>query len=222
LRPLHVIDLGREPLPLSHARQLERVAAVQHGAEDTLFFVEHDPIITLGRAQRAATNILDAGTIPVHELERGGDVTYHGPGQLVAYPVVQLIEGERDLHRYLRNLEGAVIEACAELGVVGARRRPGATGVWCGPGEPAARKLCSIGITCRKWVCFHGLALNVSTELAAFARLRPCGFDASVMTSLAAELGREVPMTEVSAILARTLAAALGRQLEADIALGRS
>src|SRR5690606_38338077 len=141
-------------------------------------------------------------------IERGGDVTYHGPGHLVAYPLVLLREGtERDLHRYLRNLEEAVIATCARFGLA-TDREPGKTGGWMT--TPAGRKkLCSMGIACRKWVTFHGLALNVTTDLAYFGRISPCGFETSVMTSMAAQLG-ELDLAAVR----RALAEELGRTLD--------
>jgi lipoyl(octanoyl) transferase len=205
-----LLDLGHADYAATWQRQLELVAARQRGEiPDTLVFVEHPHVITLGRAQKAQANVLVAGDVPVVEVERGGDVTYHGPGQLVAYPILQLAEGpERDLHRYLRALEQAMIDALDDVGLEGADRRPGATGVWT---ADALRKLASIGIACRKWVTFHGLALNVSTDLSYFTRIKPCGFDSAVMTSIAAELGRPVTLAEVKPALARRLGQALAR-----------
>lgn len=204
-----VLDLGVAAYDAVWAQQLELVAARQRGdAGDTLLLVEHPHVITLGRGQRAKANVIAAGDVPVVEIERGGDVTYHGPGQLVAYPIVQLQEGEKDLHRFLRGLEEGMIRALAELGLPGAGRRAGATGVWI---EDGARKLASIGIACRKWVTFHGLALNVATDLGYFERIHPCGFDAQVMTSMSRELGRPVSVAEVKAPLTHRLGEALGR-----------
>src|SRR5678809_1048009 len=140
-------------------------------------------VFTLGRRRDAEANVLMPGDLEVIEIERGGDVTYHGPGQIVAYPIVLLEDGERDLHAFLRNLEEAVIRTCARAGVT-ADREPGKTGVWTTNREGARKKLCSMGIACRKWVTFHGLALNVTTDLSYFARINPCGFEASVMTAL--------------------------------------
>lgn len=218
--PWQVVELGTCGYREAWSRQLELVE--ERKAErglDTLLLVEHPHVITLGRSQRAAANVLAAADVEVVEVERGGDVTYHGPGQLVAYPVVLLREGERDLHRFLRNLEEAVIRTCVALGLP-ADREPGKTGVWTsGPGGdvpadalgPARRKLCSMGIACRRWVTFHGLALNVTTDLAYFGRINPCGFRSEVMTSLARELGRAVPMAEVQRQLVQELGAQLGR-----------
>jgi lipoyl(octanoyl) transferase len=208
--PWRVVDLGAAPYREVWARQLELVARRQRGeAADTLLLVEHPHVFTLGRRRDAATNVLAPGDVEVIEIERGGDVTYHGPGQIVAYPIVLLGDGERDLHRYLRNLEEAVIATCARFGLA-ADREPGKTGVWCGPAE-RRRKLCSMGIACRRWVTFHGLALNVTTDLSYFGRINPCGFQASVMTSMAEQLGaadlaatRRALVEELGAALART------------------
>ncbi len=210
---LDVVDLGRIDYRAAWDRQLELVAARQRGAiGDTLLLCEHPHVITLGRSRAAEKNVLAPGDVPVVEIERGGDATYHGPGQLVAYPIVQLGSAgpeEKDLHRLLRNLEAGIIAATEEVGVVGAGRRAGATGVWI----DGVRKLASIGIACRRWVTFHGVAVNVATDLAYFARINPCGFEANVMTSLSRELGRELSVAEFAPLLAARLAAALGRQL---------
>lgn len=207
-----VLDLGTESYREAYDRQLALVEARQHGdAPDTLLLVEHEHVFTLGRRREAEGNVLDAGDVEVIGIERGGDVTYHGPGQLVAYPIVQLTEegNERDLHRYLRNLEEAVIATCARFGIT-ADREPGKTGVWMT--TPLGRKkLCSMGIACRQWVTFHGLALNVTTDLAYFRRINPCGFESSVMTSMAAQIG-EVDIAAVRAVLAEELGRQLGRE----------
>jgi lipoyl(octanoyl) transferase len=173
---------------------------------DALVLVEHPHVITVGRTRGALAHILAAGDVEVVEVERGGDVTYHGPGQIVAYPILLLEEGERDLHRFLRNLEEAMIRTLARWEIAGARE-PGKTGVWI----EGRRKIASIGIACRKWVTFHGLALNVTTDLGYFARIQPCGFDATVMTSMARELGGDPELGAVQAALAEELGAALGR-----------
>jgi lipoate-protein ligase B len=178
-----VLDLGTAPYREVWARQLALVEQRQIGqAPDTLIVVEHPHVFTLGRRRESKQNVLAPGDVEVVEIERGGDVTYHGPGQLVCYPIVLLEDGERDLHAFLRNLEEAMIQTCARIGVT-ADREPGKTGVWTST-ERGRKKLCSMGIACRKWVTFHGLALNVTTDLSYFARINPCGFEASVMTSL--------------------------------------
>ena len=190
--------------------QQNLVAERQAGTiPDTLILVEHPDTITLGRSARP-DNIVDAGGIPVFAIERGGDVTYHGPGQLVAYPIFHLRESERDLHRYLRGLEESVLRTLADFHIVGTRR-PGLTGVWTAE-ETTPRKLASIGVAVRKWVTLHGLALNVNTDLARFHAVHPCGFNASVMTSMARELGQPVDFAAVKNALATHMAAVLDRE----------
>jgi lipoyl(octanoyl) transferase len=195
------------------------VAQRQRGeGRDALILVEHPHVITVGRTRGALAHILAPGEVEVVEVERGGDVTYHGPGQIVAYPILLLGEGERDLHRFLRNLEEAMIRALARSGLA-AGREAGKTGVWVGGptggtvGE-GARKIASIGIACRRWVTFHGLALNVTTDLAYFARIQPCGFQPEVMTSMARELGRDLDAAAVKDALVEELGVALGRRFE--------
>ena len=210
---LVVDDLGAMAYRDAWARQLALVEARKTGAgAATLMLVEHPHVITLGRAQRAKANVLAAGDVEVIEIERGGDVTYHGPGQLVAYPIVRLDDGERDLHRFLRNLEEAVIRTLARF-ELDAGREPGKTGVWLDGQLGARRKICSIGIACRRWVTFHGLALNVTTDLSYFFRINPCGFESSVMTSMAEELGAAPDPAEVRRVLAVELAKTLDRAI---------
>jgi lipoate-protein ligase B len=190
-RVLQVVDLGRRPygpvLELQRALCRERQAGRR--STDLLLLVELDPVVTLGRGTRAASLPLTPAQLaerglPVVEVERGGDVTYHGPGQLVGYPLLNLAEHRPDLHWYLRQLEAVLIASLAELGVP-ATREAGLTGVWTG-----GRKIASIGIHVKQWVTFHGFALNVSTDLAAFDLMVPCGIQGVTMTSLAAELQR--------------------------------
>jgi lipoate-protein ligase B len=205
VKPGVAIDLGVREFgevwalqrQLGEARQSERV-------QDTLLLVEHPDVITLGRRQTAPQNVLRA-EFPVFEIERGGDVTYHGPGQLVGYPILRLDESERDLHAYLRNLEEGLIGVLGAVGLAGARR-PGFTGVWIGE-----RKVASIGVAVRRWVTLHGFALNVATDLARFAAIRPCSLDAEVMTSLSVAAGRPIDVAAVKPLVLAHLGAALGR-----------
>jgi lipoate-protein ligase B len=165
------------------ARELQRELLARRVAgeiPDQLLLLEHEEVVTLGRG--TPPGAADGLELPVMEIERGGDATWHGPGQLVLYPIVALPEGRRDLHRYLRDLEQVAIETLATIGVEG-ERRAGLTGVWAG-----GRKLCSIGVAVRRWVARHGLALNVSNDLTDFERFRPCGLEPGIM-GRAADLG---------------------------------
>jgi lipoate-protein ligase B len=206
-----VVDLGTMAYRDARERQLAEVERRKiDDGDDVLLLVEHPHVITLGRSRAAAANVVAAGDVDVVEIERGGDVTYHGPGQIVAYPIVLLRDGERDLHRFLRGLEEAVIRTLARFELAGAREA-GKTGVWI----DGTRKICSMGIACRRWVTFHGLALNVTTDLSYFHRINPCGFDATVMTSMQRELGdRAPPIAAVRDVLADQLGAILGRARE--------
>jgi lipoate-protein ligase B len=175
---LDVRRLERTAYADAHALQKRLVEERLRGEiGDQLVLTEHEPVITLGRgADAGAFAALD---LPVVQVERGGDATYHGPGQLVAYPILALPEGRRDLHRYLRDLEEVVIRTLAEVDVAGTRR-PGLTGVWI-----QGKKVCSIGVAVRRWVTWHGLALNLTADLGAFRAFRPCGLDPGVMTNVA-------------------------------------
>jgi lipoate-protein ligase B len=190
-RLLQLADLGRRPYGpvLELQRALCRQRQAGQRTTDLLLLVEHEAVVTLGRGTRASSLPLTPSQLaerglPVVEVERGGEVTYHGPGQLVGYPILDLTEHRADLHWYLRQLEAALIGGLAELGVP-ADRRAGLTGVWTG-----GRKIASIGIHVKQWITFHGFALNVSTDLAAFDLMVPCGIPGVTMTSVATELGR--------------------------------
>ncbi len=177
-RLLDVMRLGRRPYREVHALQLELLEKrIEDTTRDTLVLVEHDPVITLGRGVEAE----DLGQIdlPLETVERGGEATYHGPGQVIAYPIYQLPADRRDVHAYLRDLEEVVIRVLAEVQIEGVRRA-GLTGVWIGE-----QKVASIGVALRRWVAWHGLALNVHTDLQAFQAFRPCGLDPAVMTRVA-------------------------------------
>lgn len=185
---LEVRRVPRSSYAEAHALQEELLEQRIAGAiGDQLVLTEHEAVITLGRGADASQ--FERAALPIVRVERGGDATYHGPGQLVAYPILALPEGRRDLHRYLRDLEEVVIRVLAEVDVVG-RREPGLTGVWIG-----GKKVCSIGVAVRRWVTWHGLALNLSTDLSAFASFKPCGLDARVMTNVAEHV--ELPPTRL-------------------------
>jgi len=178
---LEVRRLGRRPYADVHALQEELLERRIAGAiGDVLILTEHDPVITLGRGSPdAAEGPARIDGIPVVRVERGGEATYHGPGQMVAYPIHRLPEERRDLHRFMRDLEEVVIRMLAEVEVAGTRR-PGLTGVWVGD-----KKICSIGVAVRRWVTWHGLSLNLFNDLEVYRGFRPCGLDPGVMTRLA-------------------------------------
>src|SRR2546428_5196362 len=200
-------------------RLQEAVAArVRAGAEERLLLLEHDAVYTIGR--RGTTDHLRAGFgelgragASVYRVDRGGDITYHGPGQLVGYPVVRLGDTP-DLVRYVRSLEGALVDVLASYGI-GARTERGKTGVWVDlPGSGLAAKVAAIGVRGSRGVTTHGFALNVSTDLAAFERVLPCGFQHEVASL--ERLGVSAKVSEVGERCARTLAARLGRALVVD------
>lgn len=193
-KPAQLLDLGTREYGEVWELQRELVGKRQRDEiPDTLVLVEHPHVITLGRGTHKE-NVLAPGDVPLFEIERGGDVTYHGPGQLVGYPILLLREpGERDLHLYLRNLEEALLRTVGAFGIPG-ERKDGWTGVWTGGGT---RKLASIGVAVKRWVTLHGFALNVSTELARFAAINPCGLEATVMGSMETILGRAISFEDV-------------------------
>jgi lipoyl(octanoyl) transferase len=197
-RELWVADLGRRPYAevLDLQRELARARVSGELAQDVLLLVEHPPVVTLGRSAKEGNLVVGRGAlagrgIEVHEVERGGDVTFHGPGQLVGYPIVDLRRHKQDLHWYLRQLEEALIRAVGQYGIAG-ERNPAYTGVW-----TAGRKLASIGVHAREWVTWHGFALNVTTDLSFFDLIVPCGIQAVTMTSVERELvAAEAPSLE--------------------------
>jgi len=211
--PLRVRWLGRVSYDDALAIQHALVDARRRGdVPDTLLLLEHDPVVTFGRrggedhlrASRAA--LAEAG-IAVRESERGGDVTYHGPGQLVGYPIVALEEGRRDAHRYLRDLEAALIDLAADYGVEG-RRVEDLTGVWVGQ-----QKLAAIGVKLfRGWIAGHGFAVNVGADLDGFRHIVPCGIHDRGVTSLARRIRREPRLKSVARRCAGHVARRLGRR----------
>ncbi|MGA9115194.1 MAG: lipoyl(octanoyl) transferase LipB [Bacteroidota bacterium] len=180
---------------------------------DLLLLTEHDHVYTIGKGGNAAHLLageeeLRHRGVTVVMNDRGGDITYHGPGQLVGYPILDLKEHGRDLHRYLRDLEEAVIRTLGAFGIAAERLEP-YTGVWTG-GE----KLCAIGVKTSRWVTMHGFALNVDPDLGWFGRIIPCGIFERGVTSMAAVLGRPVPITRVEEVLIGEFAAVFGAEPE--------
>ena len=194
---IEVLRLGRTAYP--DALVLQRTVHEERKAGargDTLILTEHEPVLTLGRGADAGNILADdarpaALGIDVVSVERGGDVTYHGPGQLVAYPILDLTAYGRDIRRYVRALEESAIGLLAAYGVAG-ERRPGTPGVWVGDA-----KIASVGVYVSRWVTLHGIAINVDPDLSHFDLIHPCGLIGQRMTSLAVELGRAVAFSEV-------------------------
>jgi len=203
VRALGCLAYG-EALALQEA--LVAAAAADAGADDLLLLLEHPPVYTLGRGADAADlcGAPERLGVPVYRVGRGGGATFHGPGQLVGYPIVRLRAGGRDVHRYVRALEAALIATCGRFGVVAAAPG-GQTGVWVG-----GRKLASIGIGVRRGVAYHGVALNVSTDLSYFGHIVPCRTSGLAVTSLAEILGTAPPLSAVGGAFAECLAIELG------------
>ncbi len=188
---------------LQHAcfdAQVERKRSGLPSSAEYLLLLEHQPVLTLGKHGHAEnlllpSDMLAARGIECIRIERGGDITYHGPGQIVAYPIIDLERHHLGVKAYVDILEEAVIRTIAEYGVIG-QRVEGASGVWIGKGTPDERKICALGVKCTRFITMHGLALNVSTDLSAFTLINPCGFTDRGVTSLhreCAAAGRELP-----------------------------
>jgi lipoyl(octanoyl) transferase len=181
-----------------------------------LLWVEHPPVFTLGKSGKMEHLLVDKMAlaekgIEFYQTNRGGDITFHGPGQLVVYPIFDLDNFFTDIHKYLRFLEEAVIETLKEYGLNGSRSQ-GETGVWLEVGTPFARKICAMGVRASRWVTMHGLAFNINTDLSYFDHIVPCGIQGKGVTSLSKELGREIGLEEVK----EKLKTHLGRLFEAD------
>ncbi len=197
----YLIDLGLmdygQALELQRDVHRKRVAGE---TEDTLILVEHPEVITLGKSGDPRNLLvplseLEEKGMDFYRVERGGEITYHGPGQLVGYAVFSLRDGLAGVRPFVRGLESSLIAALRELGVV-ARREPSNTGVWVG-----GDKIASIGVAIKRWVSFHGFALNVSTNLTSFRLINPCGLPGQRMTSVREVLGREVPLENVKGVV---------------------
>jgi len=182
--------------------QETHVEAILTGsAGDRIFLLEHQPVYTIGRL-RDQSSLRNSASLPhpLHETNRGGQATYHGPGQLVGYPILDLTPRGRDLHDHLRKLEEALIRACTRFGVP-ASRRDGMTGVWV-----ENRKLASIGVGVRKWISMHGFAINITHQsLPPFFAITPCGLDGVIMSSLENETGHPITITQAATVIAEEL-----------------
>ncbi len=175
-----------------------------------LLFCEHPHVYTLGKSGSVDHLLLnevqlEENNANFYKINRGGDITYHGPGQLVGYPIFDLDHFFSDIHKYLRFLEQAVIDTLAEYDVVG-DRMDGLTGVWIDANTPKARKICAMGVKSSRWVTMHGIGFNINSDLSYFSNIIPCGIDDKAVTSLKQELGREIDMSELAQILKEKLA----------------
>ena len=197
---LAIRDLGLVPYPEALALQARiRDDRLEGRIPDTVLLLEHPDVITFGRGSkpgnvRLTDDELRAAGYDVHHVNRGGDVTFHGPGQLIGYPILDLMDHEPDVHAYLRSLERVLIETLADFGIA-ALRRPGYAGVWL----DERRKIASIGVGLRRWTTIHGFALNVSCDLDRFAPIVACGLAGVEMTSMSRELARRIEVKDVKA-----------------------
>jgi len=200
----YLLDFGRMEYGKALGLQKELAAMRAKGEiPDALVLVEHDHVITLGRKTTPAN--FKPQDIPVFEIERGGDATYHGPGQLVGYPIILLID--HDVRRHVRNIEEAIIRTTLAYGIEG-ERLDGHPGIWVGE-----KKLASIGVAVTDWVTYHGFALNINTDLSYFEHIRPCGLDPSAMTSMHEIKGKPLPFDEVKGRFAREYSVVTGLTL---------
>jgi lipoate-protein ligase B len=206
-----VVDWGRRDYVASLEAMRALVRERRAGrVPDTLILVEHPPVVTVG-VEGDDGSARESG-LPVVAVERGGHATYHGPGQLVGYPIVDLEPRGRDVRRFVHDIEELVVRAIAELGVTGTHVS-GRRGVW----VDGQRKIASIGVAVDHWVTFHGFALNVNVDLSAFERFHPCGFEGTVMTSLARETGRPVTLADVQPHVVRAWQALFDRAPDAGL-----
>ncbi|MCL4356237.1 MAG: lipoyl(octanoyl) transferase LipB [Nitrososphaerota archaeon] len=202
-----LFDLGT--VEYGKALKFQKALAVRRAKgeiPDSLILVEHPHVVTLGR--KTTPDNFKPQSIPVFQVERGGDATYHGPGQLVGYPIFLL--NDHDVRRHVRSIEEAIIRSAAAYGIEG-RLLEGHPGVWV-----SGKKLASIGVAVADWVSYHGFALNVNTDLSYFELIRPCGLDPSTMTSMQKMLGRRLPFEEVKARFVMEYSAATGLEFSSQ------
>jgi lipoyl(octanoyl) transferase len=217
VKPLEVRRLGRVRYAEGLALQERLVKQRQTGEiGDTLLLLEHEPVFTLGRNARSENVLFPADELrargfDVFEAGRGGDVTYHGPGQVVGYPILDLSPDRRDVHRYVRDLEAVMIRTCADYGIE-AQRVEGRTGCWVG-----AEKIGAIGVRIARWVTSHGFAFNVANDLAPFGLIVPCGIRDRGVTTLSRLIGREPSVDEVMDRLAHHLEDEFAREGESEV-----
>jgi len=192
MKACHVIDIGHMPYDAAFALQKREVARLQAGeGDDVLYLVEHPHVITVGRNATGDAILAVRRDVEIAQTDRGGDVTYHGPGQLVGYPLLRLEGKRRDIRRYVRDLEEVLIRALGDFGIE-AGRHPQHRGVW-----THGRKIASLGIRISRWVTSHGFALNINTDLSYFRLMHPCGIQGCEMTSIERETGTQVGRDKV-------------------------
>ncbi len=187
--------------------------------EQHLLFCEHPHVYTLGKSGAQENLLLDEAHLheidaQFYKINRGGDITYHGPGQLVMYPILDLEQFFTDIHKYMRYLEEAVIKTLAHFQIT-ATRYDGLTGVWIDAETPRARKICAMGVKCSRWITMHGIALNVHPDLGYFGNIVPCGIQDKAVTSMAQELGRQIAIHEVQEVLLKEMSAVFNFSIEA-------
>lgn len=184
-----------------------------------LLFCEHRHVYTLGKSGAQENLLLDEAYLQdidaqFYKINRGGDITYHGPGQLVMYPILDLEQFFTDIHKYMRYLEEAVIKTLAHFQIT-ATRYEGLTGVWIDAETPRARKICAMGVKCSRWITMHGIALNVHPDLGYFGNIVPCGIQDKAVTSMAQELGRQISIQEVQEVLLKEMSAVFNFSIQA-------
>ncbi len=212
---IEVIDLGltdySETLAKQKAEFNRIISSKREGiqADEVLFLTEHTPVYTLGKHGHPENLLMGESElsdkhINVYRTDRGGDITFHGPGQLVVYPIIDLERRRLGIKDYVNILEESVIRVSAHYGIQAARLE-GAPGVWVGVGTPGERKICALGVRCSRYVTMHGLALNVNTDMTYFGGINPCGFVDKGVTSISRETGRVIDMSEVKSIMVKEL-----------------
>jgi lipoyl(octanoyl) transferase len=195
---MRIVDLGRMAYREAWGRQEEAHARVLAGVEELVFFVEHPPVVTLGRRPDVQRNLIATEQqlarlgVEVVQSDRGGDITFHGPGQLVVYPIIRLIDHHLSVGAYVRRLEEIVVAVLADLGITGRMDEAG-IGVWVDDPRGAAAKICALGVRVRRGVSMHGIALNVTTDLNYFNLIVPCGLAGRPVTSIQSLLGQRTP-----------------------------
>lgn len=193
---------------------LNRTNETNYLPENHLLFCEHPHVYTLGKSGKPEHLLLNEeqllnASARYYKINRGGDITYHGPGQLVMYPILDLEQFFTDIHKYLRYLEEVVILTLARFGIV-ADRYEGLTGVWIDPNTEMARKICAMGVKCSRWITMHGIGFNVNSDLSYFSNIIPCGIDDKAVTSMEKELGKKIPMEEVKHELRKQMEVVFG------------